>query len=223
MILAPYGRPLGLLCAVTDVTHVNYKDFLLHFMALLRFPLLPLICRMAGESAPRWSDKVCPPSCPSTLKAPDFVFGERDHLKCPVQPAAAALGPCNSSAQKKREGQGLGAPLCGAPPVAFLLFVPIDEGVDMRAVAFVYVVFWWGCAVDGGALLSTFSHLICCNSTHMACMQTDTYTDKCAVQSPFNPAWSCHRFIHYCDFSFQEEKNHNILIVYYVVKNLFFT
>lgn len=31
MCLRPYGRPLGLLCAVTDVAHVNFKGFLLHF------------------------------------------------------------------------------------------------------------------------------------------------------------------------------------------------
>lgn len=60
-----------------------------------------------------------------------------DRLKCPVQPTAAAPGPRHSSAQKRREGRGLGAPLCRAPPVVFLLFVPIDEGVEVLAVAFV--------------------------------------------------------------------------------------
>lgn len=51
MCLRPYGRPLGLLCAVTDVAHVNFKGFLLHFKNPPP-PLLLLICRMNGESAP---------------------------------------------------------------------------------------------------------------------------------------------------------------------------
>lgn len=166
MCLRPYGRPLGLLCAVTDVTHVNFKGFLLHFKASS-----PPCCCSAGwmgESAPYWSGKVClsfciqPPSsssssCPCssaacTLTTPDFVLGERDHLKCPVQPTAAAPGPRHSLAQKRREGRGRCAPLCRAPPVVFLLFVPIDESVEVLAVAFVWVLFWWGCAVDGGAV-----------------------------------------------------------------------
>ncbi len=81
-------------------------------------------------------------SAACTLTAPDFVLGERDHLKCPVQPTAAAPGPRHSSAQKRREGRGRSAPLCGAPHVVFLLFVPIDEGVEVLAAAFVKVLFW---------------------------------------------------------------------------------
>lgn len=112
----------------------------------LPHPPLLLSCRMNGESAPHWSDKVClwfcipphPPHPPQPINSQlqTLFSGERGHLKCPVQLTAAAPGPRHSSAQKTREGQGLGAPLCRAPPVAFLLFVPIDEDVEVLAVAF---------------------------------------------------------------------------------------
>lgn len=87
-------------------------------------------------SPPPPPPRPCSPAA-CTLTAPDFVFGERDCLKCPLQPTAAAPGPRHSSAQKRSEGRGLGAPLCRAPPVVSLLFVPIDEGVEVLAVAFV--------------------------------------------------------------------------------------
>lgn len=76
------------------------------------------------------------PSSPAayTLTAPDFVSGERGQAQ---MSRAAAPGPRHSSAQKRREGRGLGALLCRAPSIVFLLFVPIDEGVEVLAVAFV--------------------------------------------------------------------------------------
>ena len=86
-----------------------------------------------------------------------FFFGERDRLKCPVQPTAAAPGPHHSSAQRRREGRGLGAPLCGAPPVVLCSLCPLRR---VLAGAFVWVLCRWGCAEDWGRSTSTFSHLM---------------------------------------------------------------
>lgn len=144
MCLRPYGRPLGLLCAVTDVAHVNFKGFLLHFKnpppspsaaadlqdewgvsSMLIWQSVPFVLYTASSPPPPPPPHPCSPAA-CTLTAPDFVFlGERDRLKCPVQPTAAAPGPRHSSAQRRREGRGLGAPLCGAPPVVLCSLCPL--------------------------------------------------------------------------------------------------
>lgn len=112
------------------MTHVNFKGFL--FTLGLPPPPAAAVGSQLHVDLPKCAFRFVykPPSSllPAalcTLTAPDFVFGERDHLKCPVQPTAAALGSSHSSAQKRGKGRGLGAPLCGAPPVVFCSLCPL--------------------------------------------------------------------------------------------------
>ena len=225
MCLRPYGRPLGLLCAVTDVAHVNFKGFLLHFKKPPS-PLLLLICRMNGESAPRWSGKVClsfciqpPPSSPLLLlllllltpaalqpahsQLQTLFFGERDRLKCPVQPTAAAPGPRHSLAQRRKEGRGLGAPLCGAPPVVLCSLCPLRR---VLAGAFVWVLCWRGCAEDWGAQYKQVY------PSDVALQRTHQRPDKCCVTQ----VWSAVQFVVTVSFGSCKVKD-NVCLVCFVV------
>lgn len=129
-----------LLCAVTDVTPINFKGP--HFkstpppLTLLNPTFLFLCCCLSAGSMGSQLYVVLytaslllfstPPAVqPVHSQRQTLFFGEKDRLKCPMQPAAAAPGPRHSSAQKRREGPGLAAPLFGAPPVVFCSLCPL--------------------------------------------------------------------------------------------------
>lgn len=157
MCLRPYGRPRGLLCAVTDVTHVNFKGFLLHFRTPPpKPPPLLLICRMNGESAPHWSGKVClsfcihPPSPYPPLpcspaacthsQLQTLFFGERG----PSQMSRAANSSCSWTSPffstKEERGPGSRCTFVQGPSCRFSALC----------------AHWWGCRSVGCSFCLSF-------------------------------------------------------------------
>lgn len=176
-----------LLCAVTDVTPINFKGP--HFkstpppLTLLNPTFLFLCCCLSAGSmgsqlyvdlakcALRFVYSLPPPllhpssraACP--LTAPDFVFW----WKGPAQMSHAASSSCSWTSPffstKEERGPRSRCTFVWGPSCRFLLFVSIDGGVDVLAVAFFFFLFcqsfvlvwvcsgWW-CGTG------TFSHLI---------------------------------------------------------------
>lgn len=120
--LGPYA---SLFCALTDVTRVVFKGFLL---PLPKTTTTQPSHRTNAESAGQTSVHLHPPA----VRVSDLISGERAWSRMSPEAQAQLLHDDTILLHKRGGGgQGRGAPLCWTHPGFFQLFVPFDEGVEV--------------------------------------------------------------------------------------------